>query len=274
MFRAALLLIALAGLTAPAFACDMRLASRPAGVAAYVEAAGPCLIAPPEGLAFDASLEAQFLGLVNDERRRAGLPPISLRTNLSGAARFHSLDMAANTFFGHDGRDGRSPQDRIAAFDRTALASFTAENVASLSRPGGRLSPDFALRRLHQNLMDSPGHRANILDPRATHAAFGVVRTRDSVWVTQLFMGLAGTLPQEAPLRIAAPNGLGAPSGLEGWQFVRYEIVSPTGDPWPSGVRLGPGLSARLAAYATQPRDGRGSFTAIRFTGPAITIER
>lgn len=266
-------LFSLAAAALPAFACDLRPEARPASVAAYVETARPCLGAPPPGYAYELALEARFLDLINEERRRAGVPAVRLRPELAGAARYHSLDMAVNGYFGHEGRDGRTPQDRIAALDRTALADFTAENVATVSRPGGRLGADFALRRIHQNLMESPGHRANILDARASHVALGVVRTREGVWVTQLFMGLAGTLPQEAPLRIASANGFAAPAGLEGWQFIRYEIVAPGGDPWPAGVQLGPGLTARLAAYATQPKDGRGRYAAIRFTGPAITID-
>ncbi len=261
-------------LCAPALACSLELGARPAGVAAYVEAARPCLVAPPGGFAFEAGLEAQFLALVNNERRLEGLPPLRLRSELLAAARFHSLDMAANGYFGHQGQDGRSPQDRIAALDRTALADFTAENVATISRAGGRMNADFALRRLHANLMDSPGHRANILHPKATHAAFGVVRTREGVWVTQLYMGLAGTLAREAPLRLVSPDDLERPGGLNGWEFVRYEIVAPSGEPLPVGIRLSPGLDARLAAYATQPGSTPRSYYWMHIPGPAVTLAR
>lgn len=272
MRRLLVLLISFAALAGPAFACNLAPSARPAGVAAYVETARPCLVSPTGGVSFDAALEARFLALINDERRLAGLAPVQLRTELMGAARFHSLDMAVNGFFGHQGLDGRSPHDRIAALDRTALADFTAENVATVSRAGGRISSDFAARRLHRNLMDSPGHRANILHPKATHAAIGVVRRPDGVWLTQLFMGLAGTLDEEAPLRIASPRGLRAPDGLAGWRFVRYEIVSPGGEPWPASLRPRPGLDARLAAYATQPGDSPRAFYWMRFHGPAVTV--
>jgi uncharacterized protein YkwD len=275
MLRAVFAVVLLLALPiAPAHACSLETHARPARVAAYVEAARPCLLAPPEGLAFDADLEARFLDLVNRERRLAGLAPVRPRAELLPAARFHSLDMAANGFFGHEGRDGRGPQDRIAALDRTALADFTAENVASISRTGGRMNADFALRRLHGNLMGSPGHRANILHPKATHAAFGVVRTREGVWVTQLYMSLAGSLSREAPLRLASPGGLAQPHGLSGWEFVRYEIVSPSGKPLPGGLRLSPGLDARLAAYATQPGDEPRSYYWMHIPGPAVTLSR
>ncbi|MBK8198117.1 MAG: CAP domain-containing protein [Acidobacteria bacterium] len=271
-------LIALIGcllaLAAPAFAqvCDAGLAGRPADVAGYVGRASACLEAPPEGFEFDAGMEAGFLARVNAERRAAGLPPVALRPELRPAARFHSLDMAVNSFFGHEGPDGRSGDDRIAALDRTALADFSAENVATVSKTPGRIDPDFALRRLHENLMDSPGHRENILHPKATHVAFGVVRTRSGVWVTQLFLRLSGTLPEAAPLRLSGTSRLRAPRGLEGWKFVRFDLVNGDGLEIPAVNLTGVKGDARLAAYATQPGEDALSFYWIRFLGPAVTV--
>ncbi len=266
-----LVLMVLAG--TPAFACDVRTKSRPAGVAGYAERAEACLAAPPEGFAFDATLEAGFLKLVNEARRTEGLPPVEMRPGLRNAARFHSLDMAYNVFFGHQGPDGRVHDDRIAALDRTALADFSAENVATVSKGSGRMEPDFALKRLHRNLMDSPGHRANILHPKATHVAFGVVRTRGGVWVTQVFLRLSGTLPEAAPLRLSADAQLGAPRGLKGWSFVRFDLVTEDGEPIPDADLASQTGEARLAAYATQPGDDPLSFYWIRFLGPAVTLE-
>lgn len=271
-------LIALIGcllaLAAPALAqtCDPRLKGRPLDVAGYVERAATCLETPPEGFLFDADMEAGFLARVNAERRAAGLPPVALRTDLRAAARFHSLDMAVNGFFGHEGPDGRSGDDRISALDRTALADFSAENVATVSKAAGRMDPDFALRRLHENLMDSPGHRENILHPKATHVAFGVVRTRSGVWVTQLFLRLSGTLPEAAPLRLSGTSRLRAPRGLEGWDFVRFDLVSKDGLEIPAVNLARLKGEARLAAYATQPGEDALSFYWIRFLGPAVTV--
>lgn len=257
----------------PAFACDLRIEGRPLAVAAYVEMARPCLDWPPGGYGFEETLEARFLDLVNEERAGAGLAPLQLRRELTDAARLHSLDMAVNGFFGHVGPDGRGHGERVAALDRTALADFSAENVATLSRAGGRIGGKFAVKRLHANLMDSPGHRANILHPKATHVAFGVVRTEEGVWVTQLFMRVSGTLPAAAPLRISAAQTLqGRPKGLEGWRFVRYDMVALSGDPVPPAGGARPGRDARLAAYATQPGDDPLSYYWMRFPGPAVTI--
>lgn len=270
--RALLLLVLMVSGALPALACDLRTAGRPAQVAGYAEQAGACLAAPPEGYAFDADLEAGFLALVNAERRAEGLGPLALRTDLRAAARFHSLDMAVNGFFGHQGPDGRSADDRIAALDRTALADFSAENVATVSKSSGRMDPDFALKRLHENLINSPTHRANILHEKATHVAFGVVRTRSGVWVTQAFLSLSGTLAEPAPLRLSETSRLRAPRGLEGWTFVRFDLVNPDGLEIPAVNLAALEGDARLAAYATQPGEDRLSFYWIRFLGPAVTV--
>lgn len=272
--RALAFILAALLMASPAYACSLSLRERPDRVAAYVETARACLGSPPAGFEFDAELEAEFLRLVNEERAAVGLAPVKLRRELAAPARFHSLDMAVNGFFGHDGPDGRSPDTRISALDRRAFSDFSAENVATLSKTGGTLGARFALKRLHENLMESPGHRDNILHPKATHAAFGVVRTRNGAWVTQLFMRVSGTLAEDAPLSMAPEPRLRAPMGLIGWEFEHYDLVSIRGDAFTTaGVPAGID-EARLAAYATQPGETEHAFYWIRFLGPAISLRR
>ena len=261
-------------LPAYAGACDLDPLARPEPVAAYVDQARPCLVRPPGNLAFDPALEAGFLARTNAARALHGLPPLALRGELTPAARFHSLDMAANGFFDHIAPDGRAPADRMAAFDRTALVRRNAENVATVSVSHGRLDADEALSRLHANLMDSPSHRENILHPEATHVGFGVVRTRGAVWVTQLFVTLEATLPEPAPLRLTGATRLRAPQGLKDWTFVRFDAQLANGTAMPViAADLPPG-DARLTAFATQPGDRPGARYTIRFSGPAVTVER
>ena len=185
-------LIALSGLLT-AQACDMRAETRSVELTAYYENATACMQAPPEGLSFDAEIEALFLKRINRERQAAGLNPLRLRAALRPAARFHSLDMATNTFFEHRSPDGRKAGQRIAALDRQLLSKSTAENIAQfgpvycMDQNKTRVScvgvPGFALptadqvaKDLHEQLMDSEWHRANILNGDSTHVAIGVVR--------------------------------------------------------------------------------------------------
>ena len=63
---------------------------------------------------------------MNGERTSRGLKPLRFRPELLDAARFQSLDMAYNDFFGHQSPDGRHHDARVAAFDRSALVEYSA----------------------------------------------------------------------------------------------------------------------------------------------------
>jgi uncharacterized protein YkwD len=135
------------------------------------------LIAPPETegegsikLPFTVSnprpepeLEAQMLDLVNKERAAAGLSPLASDPSLTEVARRYSIDMFARGFFSHYTPEGLSPFDRM----HTAGVSFrlAGENLA--------LAP--TLHIAHTGLMNSPGHRANILHPRFGRIGIGIM---------------------------------------------------------------------------------------------------
>jgi len=196
MARPLLLLFAFLAMAPAALACNMAPAERPSSVSGYVALASSCLANLPSPARVDPSAEVEFAAQINAAREAAGLAPLTVRTELLPAARFHSLDQIWNGTFGHDGAAGRIPGERIAALDRTLLRSFSAENVA---RASGDYNPDFVPAILHNGLMDSPGHRKNILSPHATHMAVGVVRLHDAWVVTQLFVALEGQLDRPAP---------------------------------------------------------------------------
>ncbi len=67
-------------------------------------------------------------------------------------------------------------------------AEYRSENLAWNSSS----SMDGIVGKLHKMLMDSPGHRANILEPRVTHFGFGVIKKKvaglTQVWVVQRFV--------------------------------------------------------------------------------------
>jgi uncharacterized protein YkwD len=91
--------------------------------------------------------------LINQERAKSNCPALVAEAILMRVAQAHSQDMAANDFFDHTGSDGRDPFQRMheAGYDyRTA-----AENVAA-----GVKTPAEVVALW----MDSPGHRANMLN--------------------------------------------------------------------------------------------------------------
>ena len=108
-------------------------------------------------------VEAEMLRLVNKERVAAGLRPLAPDPELTEVARRHSADMFARGYFAHDTPEGLDPFDRI----RAAGVSFTAagENLA-LAR---------SVQIAHTGLMNSPGHRANILRPEFGRVGIGIM---------------------------------------------------------------------------------------------------
>ena len=108
-------------------------------------------------------LEAEMLELINAERVEVGLAPLGADLELTIVARQHSVDMFARGYFAHTTPEGRSPFDRISAADIPFLTA--GENLA--------LAP--TLRIAHTGLMNSPGHRANILRPEFGRVGIGII---------------------------------------------------------------------------------------------------
>lgn len=108
-------------------------------------------------------LEAQMLLLVNRERLAHGLNPLVADPALTEVARAHSRDMFARGYFSHIAPDGKDPFDRMRGAQVRYLTA--GENLA--------LAP--TLPQAHQGLMNSPGHRANILRPAFGRVGIGIV---------------------------------------------------------------------------------------------------
>ncbi|MEL7128121.1 MAG: CAP domain-containing protein [Pseudomonadota bacterium] len=198
-----------------AAACDLGVSDRSSGTPAYIDLVQDCLGVLPLGFEVDTRLEDAFLARINTARREAGLSPLALRRDLLPAARFHSLDMGVNGFFRHLGPDGRDLEKRVRALDRTLLSAGMRENIASLSgwpRFGGEDA------ELHRALMESPGHRANILAEAVTHCAIGVVRRGGDIWVTQVFVDVFGELDAPLPARWSSGAERSVRAEVRDWQ--------------------------------------------------------
>ena len=121
-------------------------------------------------------LEAAMLTLVNAERAKAGLRGLTADTDTVDVSRAHSRDMFERSYFAHVTPEGRSPFDRLRAARLTYRAA--GENLA-LAR---------TLDMAHTGLMNSPGHRANILNPAFGRVGIGIVDGgRHGLMVTQTF---------------------------------------------------------------------------------------
>ncbi|HEY8808122.1 MAG TPA: CvpA family protein [Candidatus Limnocylindria bacterium] len=133
----------------------------------------------PDGLTLvaDPVAEQEMLKLLNDERTSRGLPALELDPRLVPIARQHSEEMFKLKYFGHQSPANGSPFDRLAA----AKISY--------SRAGENLAYAHSVVVAHRGLMDSQGHRENILRPEFTRIGIGVISAGSyGRMFTQLFV--------------------------------------------------------------------------------------
>ncbi|NLR46027.1 CAP domain-containing protein [Priestia megaterium] len=126
----------------------------------------------------DASqFEQKVVDLVNQERQKQGLKPLTLNKELSDVARTKSKDMMDKGYFDHNSPTYGSPFDMMKQF---GIEYKTAgENIAK-----GQQSPEDVMNAW----MNSDGHRKNILNPDFTEIGVGYVKGDTTYW-TQQFIG-------------------------------------------------------------------------------------
>ncbi|MCM3389339.1 CAP domain-containing protein (plasmid) [Ureibacillus chungkukjangi] len=122
--------------------------------------------------------EYQLFDLTNSSRVVNRLQPLTWDDRVKITARDHSVDMAVNQYFDHTNIEGQSPFDRM---EEDNISFQTAgENIAA-----GQLSSIFA----HEGLMNSMGHRENILQSNFESLGIGVgFDTEEKPYYTQNFI--------------------------------------------------------------------------------------
>ena len=116
---------------------------------------------------------AEVTRLTNVERARAGCGAMRIDAKLTAAAAGHSRDMVDRDYFSHTSPDGKGPGDRAVA---AGYQRWSGENIAA-----GYPTPAAVV----QGWMDSPGHRANILNCQSKATGVGY-DARANMW-TQMF---------------------------------------------------------------------------------------
>ncbi|GHK04651.1 membrane protein [Streptomyces sp. Y2F8-2] len=130
---------------------------------------------PAQKVTSEAAAEAEVLKLVNQERAKVGCSPVTPNGPLRKLAEAFSEDMAARNFFDHTDLDGKDPWQRAAVLGITDLGG---ENIAR-----GQATPQDVM----DAWMNSPGHRANILNCDFTTLGVGVHLGSGGPWWTQDF---------------------------------------------------------------------------------------
>jgi uncharacterized protein YkwD len=128
--------------------------------------------------------EDRIVELVNAERARAGLAPLTRQAQLAAAAGDYAVTIAGTGSFSHDAVDGSRLQERGEAHGYFGW-TFRGENLAA-----GQDSPERVVRAW----MDSPTHRANVLAAQACEIGVGRASARgtryDTYWVMEIGCGL------------------------------------------------------------------------------------
>ena len=136
--------------------------------------------------------EADLVAAINNERTQRGLAPLTEDPLLNVTARIHSREMCSLSYFDHHspttGR--RTPMDRYLTGLRAwgkdkPKSALVGENIFYASTTDSVYNASYA----HISLMNSPGHRANILEPRFTSVGVGLYRdSQNRFWVTEMFL--------------------------------------------------------------------------------------
>jgi hypothetical protein len=107
-----------------------------------------------------------LLLLVNEERKQAGLGSLQQLKLASYMARRHAGEMVRVGYSSHYDTQGRNPVER---YNRLGGTDYVQENLIMLELDWPLHLSERLVRSFHREWMDSPGHRAAVLSPQATH---------------------------------------------------------------------------------------------------------
>lgn len=150
------------------------------------------------------SIENQFIGHLNEERRARGLQPVEQRDELTELGNAHTQDMVSREFYSHTNPDGQSISDRYKNHGLLPECRLEASNGeyylgaenlyevdvdAPIQHRGDRirLSDESVIARfLFEGWMDSPGHRDAMLVHSASEAGLGISISEDGTFYAAL----------------------------------------------------------------------------------------
>ncbi|HEX4423362.1 MAG TPA: CAP domain-containing protein [Kofleriaceae bacterium] len=163
-----------------------------------------CGAAPPASVTIDPAhddapaataeeAERRVFASVNRDRGAAGLLPLVWDDRLAAVARAHSAEMQRTHIVAHVSPATGSSADRVRAAN--IKTTLVLENVARA----------YGVNEAHQGLMNSPGHRANIMSSAATQIGIGVVfgdeiSGRREMFITQVFTRVPPVIDRAATI--------------------------------------------------------------------------
>jgi len=152
-------------------------------ISANPQIKNPSLIYPGQKLTIPTltdvkAQETEVIRLVNVQRAKAGLQPLTQNWQLSRVARYKSQDMIDRGYFAHNSPTYGSPFRMMESFG--IRYSAAGENIAM-----GQQSPSQVMNAW----MNSPGHRNNIMSPSFTQIGVGLAKDKyGRMYWTQMFI--------------------------------------------------------------------------------------
>ncbi|MFC4171060.1 CAP domain-containing protein [Microvirga sp. GCM10011540] len=207
--------------------------------------------------------EQYLLELINAERAKTGAQALAFDANLLTAAEKHSLWMLSSDTFSHTGSDGSSATQRMTDSGfRFAGSWASAENIAWATMRAPQGSQDEVLL-LHTNLMNSPGHRTNLLNASFKEIDIGFeigdYQGWESAFVTENFAKSgSGSLLTGVAFRDGDGDKFYDPG--EGLANIAVKAVSSTGQTYTTATMSAGGYQIDLPA---------GSYT-VTFSGSGL----
>jgi uncharacterized protein YkwD len=137
------------------------------------------------GIQYMSTIEADILKYTNEERQKNGLKPLTINSTAFKYSRSKSEEMIRLNYFDH-----KSPVNGYItdiANKNSWKYSNIGENIYTMSFSGQRVEDVASGQKIVQSWMNSPGHRANILNANYTQIGIGVAAYNGKVMATQIF---------------------------------------------------------------------------------------
>jgi len=130
-----------------------------------------------------SEFEQEIFRLTNLERTKHGLSKLLPEQGLADLARRHGRNMATQNFFEHKDKQGLEVGGRQKKYYKELMSLSLGENLAFFEHSQRKFSPS----KVVDGWMNSPGHRANILDKDFTHLGVAVVLSGNKLYAVQNF---------------------------------------------------------------------------------------
>ena len=138
-------------------------------------------------------IEDEIHRLVNEERKNRKIAPLQYDKKMAEIALMHSRNMSEKNFISHRDSDGLYPQGRVLKFYPEIIGGV-GENIAYMNGDDEKIvAADFVRR-----WMNSPGHRANILNTDYNITGIGIKQKGEYFYGTQKFIEAIAKVPADA----------------------------------------------------------------------------